>query len=179
MSAAAAEAILAPLGRKVLPVKGDGNCLFRALGYYFYGTEMMHCKTRTLLSDFVVANSNRFKSIVMDGDVMNHAQKMQHLSVWGTHVELQATASLFQVPVYMLTFSRQQNRYIWHCYQPWDSSKLKFPETEPPPTHISNLDHVELLHVRACHFDVILHEEEGFPLDRPVLEAARLFIKLE
>ena len=74
MSAAAAEAILAALGRKVLPVKGDGNCLFRALGYYFYGTEMMHCKTRTLLSDFVVANSDRFKSIVMDGDVMNHVQ---------------------------------------------------------------------------------------------------------
>ena len=41
----------------------------------------------------------------------------------------------------------------------------------PPPTHLSNLDHVELLHVRACHFDVILHEEGG---DRPVLEAARL-----
>ena len=87
MSAAAAEAILAALGRKVLPVKGDGNCLFRALGYYFYGTEMMHCKTRTLLSDFVVANSDRFKSIVMDGDVMSHVQRMQHLSVWGTHVD--------------------------------------------------------------------------------------------
>ena len=36
--------------------------------YYFYGTEMMHCKTRTLLSDFVAVNSD----IVMDGDVMNH-----------------------------------------------------------------------------------------------------------
>ena len=179
MSAAAAEAILTALGRKVLQVKGDGNCLFRALGYYFYGTEMMHCKTRTLLSDFVTANSDRFKSIVMGGDVMNHVQKMQHLSVWGTHIELQATASLFQDPVYMLTFSRQQNRYIWHCYQPRDSSKLKFPETEPPPTHLSNLDHVELLHVRACHFDVILHEEVRFSLDRPVLETARLFIKLD
>ena len=65
----------------------------------------MHCKTQTLLSDFVVANSERFKSIVMNGDVMNHVQRMQHLSVWGTHVELQATASLLQVPVYMLTFS--------------------------------------------------------------------------
>ena len=28
MSAAAAEAILAALGQKILPVKGDGNCLF-------------------------------------------------------------------------------------------------------------------------------------------------------
>ena len=33
----------------------------------------------------------------MDSDVMNHVQKMQHLSVWVTHVQLQATVSLFQV----------------------------------------------------------------------------------
>ena len=102
MSAAAAEAIPAALGRNVLQVKKDGNCLFRALGYYFYGIEMMHCKTRTLLSDFVAANSDRFKNIVMGGDVMNHVQKMQHISVWGTHVELQATASLFQLPVWKM-----------------------------------------------------------------------------
>ena len=106
-----------------------------------------------------------------------HVQKMQHL--WNSRRATGYSRSLFQVPVYMLTFSRQQNGYIWHCYQARDSSKLKFPETEPPPTHLYNLDRAELLHVRACHFDVILHEEEGFPLDRPVLEAARLSIKLD
>ena len=84
-------------GRRYFKSKGmDGNCLFCVLSYYFYGTEMMHCKTQTLLLDFVAANSDRFKSIVTGGDVTNHVQKMQHLSVWGTHVEL-------QVPVYMLT----------------------------------------------------------------------------
>ena len=46
--------------------------------------------TQTLLSDSVAAN-DRFKSIVMDGDVMNH------VSMCGdTYVELQATASLLQ-----------------------------------------------------------------------------------
>jgi len=149
-AAAAAEAILAALHGTESTLSQRGWKLpFRALSYYFYGTEMMHCKTRTLLSDFVAANSDRFKTIEMGDDVTYLVQKMQHLSVWGAHVELQATASLFQVPVYMLTFSRQQNRYIWHCYQPWDSSKLKFPETEPLPTHLSNLDHVELLHVKS------------------------------
>ena len=29
------------LRRKGLPLKGDENCLFRALGFYFYGTEVM------------------------------------------------------------------------------------------------------------------------------------------
>ena len=51
--------------------------------------EMIHCKTQTLLSDFVDANSD---SIVMDRDVMNY---VQILLVWGTRIKLQATASLF------------------------------------------------------------------------------------
>jgi len=42
----------------------------------FYGTEMMHCKTQTLLSDYVAVNSNRFKSSYCGwwkvNDVMNH-----------------------------------------------------------------------------------------------------------
>jgi len=170
MSAAAAEAIVTALGRKVLPIQGDGNCLFRAFGYYFHGSEMMHCKTRMLLSHFVATNRDRFKGIVLDGDVENHVRKMQHLTVWGPQVELQAAASLYQVPVYLLTFSKQLHKYSWQCYQPWDSSKLNFPETEPSPTRLSNLDHVELLHLRGCHFDCILHREGGFSLDRPVLE---------
>ena len=130
---------------------------------------------------FFAANRDRFKGIVLDGDVENHVRKMQHLTVWGTQVELQAAASLYQVPVYLLIFSKQLHKYTWQCYQPWDSSKLNFPETEPSPTRLSNLDHVELLHLRGCHFDCILHWEGGFSLDRPVLEGRRdrLFITLD
>ena len=171
MSGVAAEAILKAAGQKVLPVKGDGNCLFRALGYYLYGTEMMHCKTRAILAKFVAKNSNRFECIIMDGTIEGHIEKMQELTVWGTQVELQATASLYQIPVYLLTFSSQVNKYSWQCYQPWDPSTLNFTDTEPLPTHISELDHIELLHLRSCHFDCILHKEGGFSLDRPVLDA--------
>lgn len=173
MSATAAAAILAELGRKILSVKGDGNCLFRALGYYFYGTEMMHSTTRMLVTQFVATNRDRFKPIVMDGDIESHVTKMQLLTVWGTQVELQAAASLYQVPVYVLTFSRTLNRYTWYCYEPWDVTKLNFSETDLQSTGTTDLDHVELLHLRACHFDCILHNEGGFLLDRPVLEGAK------
>ena len=57
--------------------------------------------------------------------------------------------------------------------------KVKVPSNRTIHTHLSNLDCVELLHVRACHFDVILHEEGRFSLDRPVLETVRVFIKLD
>ena len=171
MSAAAAEEILAALGRKVLPVKGDGNCLFRALGYYLYGTEMMHSRTRMELTNFVANNRAVFEAIVMDGDIENHLLRMQHLTVWGTQVELQAAASLYQIPVYILTFSKQQDMYNWQCFKPWAPTKLNFSNTGPLPTHLFNLDHIELLHLRNCHFDCILHKEGGFSLDTPILEA--------
>jgi len=90
---------------------------------------------------------------------------MQHLTVWRIQVELQAAAPL--------KFSKQRHKYSWQCYQPWDSSKVNFPETEPSPTRLSNLDHVELLHLRGCQFDCILHREGGFSLDSPVLESGR------
>ena len=104
---------------------------------------------------FVATN----KGIVLDAsDVKNHVRKMQHLTVWGTQVELQAAAPLYQVPVHLLTFSKQLHKYSWQCqcYQPWDSSKLNFPETEPLPTRLSNLDHASL--ERLPHW---LHPAQG------------------
>ena len=170
MTGAAAQAILAELGRKILSVKGDGNCLFCALGYY--GTEMMHSTTRMPLTQFVATIRDRFKPIVMDGDFESHVTKMQHLTVWRTQVELQAAASLYQVLVYILIFSKTLSRYTWFCYKPWDVTKLNFLETHLS-TRITDLDHVELIHLRACHFDCIVHNEGGFLLDRPVLEGAK------
>ena len=115
-----------------------------------------------LLSHFVATNRDI---------VENHVWKMQHLTVWRIQVELQAAAPLYQVPMYLLTFSKQLHKYSWQCYQPWDLSK--FPETEPSPTILSNLDHVELLHLRHCQFDCMLHREGGLSLDSPVLEGGR------
>ena len=142
-----AKAIVA-LERKVLAAS-QSRWRLSFLSCYFYGTEMMHCKTQTLLSDFVAANSDRFKKY-SDGQwclYMNHVQEMHHLSVWGTQVELRAIASLFQVTVYMLTFSWQQNKYMHvtlHCL--YQHACIKFglikvgssqQQNQPQPTFLT------------------------------------------
>ena len=77
-----------------------------------------------------------------------------------------------QFPANQIGWKVVLERYIWHCCQPW--------ENYPPPTFLHNLDHVELLYAqRACHFNFILYEKLRFSLDRSVLEALRLFIKLD
>ena len=51
--------IITALGWKVLPIQGDGNCLFHAFGYYFHGSEIMHCKTQMLLSHYFCCYQQR------------------------------------------------------------------------------------------------------------------------
>jgi len=153
VACAYAEAIGTALGWKVLPIQGDGNCLFRALPWEW--DDALQDRNATVT----------FCCYQPWQVVENHVWKMQHLTVWRIQVELQAAGPL--------KFSKQRHKYSWQCYQPWDSSKVNFPETEPSPTHLSNLDHVELLHLRGCQFDCILHREGGFSLDSPVLESGR------
>ena len=47
------EQLLASQNRKLIQIKGDGNCLFRALSLVVYGSEMYYSKIRELLVNFV------------------------------------------------------------------------------------------------------------------------------
>ena len=54
---------------------------------------------------------------------------MQRFGEWGTQVELQAAATLFQKPLYVLTQStNDKGDYNWIIYKPQLSSNLSFPK---------------------------------------------------
>ena len=73
---------------------------------------MMHCKTRTLLSDFVAVNSD----IVMDGDVMNHVI----ISQCGN--SSRSTGYSILVPSFTLHAHVPDNRnYIYTNHGPYQS----------------------------------------------------------
>ena len=87
--------------RQVKPIIGDGNCLFRAIGFVLYGTEMAHEKVRELLVQFVSENRGSFRPYI-DGDIETYLAKMKYTRVWGTAVELLAVTALLQIPVFTL-----------------------------------------------------------------------------
>ena len=131
--------------RRITSIKGDGNCLFRALSLMVYGTEMLHAKVRELLVAFVRNNANKFRVYVTEGSLEDHILNMQYTRIWGTQVELYAVASLFQKEIYIFTPTlRKDGMYTWIKIPPYPPHvELVFPpRDEPWPRLLDEIDHV-------------------------------------
>ena len=129
-----------PCSRKVFRSKGNSD--FSALGYYMYWTEMMYCKTQTLLATWFCCCPT-----VTDSKALWHydVQRMQHLS--RTHTCKYS---------YTHTHKKKKKFSIPVADSEGTSGTVTNHGTTPHP---SNFDHVELLHLSACHFEFILHEK--------------------
>ena len=112
--------------RKLKEIKGDGNCLFRALAYFAYGTEELNDTVRRLLLKFVKMNTEIFRPYVFHKTLEDHIDNMQHNRKWGTQVELIASASLFEMDVFVFTdtYGSTCSEYRWMKYSPIDPRKL-------------------------------------------------------
>lgn len=98
---------------------------------------------------------------------------MQHVGEWGTQVELQAAAILFQKPLYVLTqCTNDKEEYNWILYKPDYSVNLVFPaETEAKclSTFVTILQHLEICHTNGCHYDCVMDYNDQIPLKPPCL----------
>ena len=89
---------LAKQKRKVKPIIGDGNCLFRALGLIVYKSEFTHQHIRQLLANFLSENKACFQKYCRKGlSIEEHIGRMRYDRCWGTAIEILATASLLQM----------------------------------------------------------------------------------
>ena len=114
-------------GRKLCSITRDGNCLFRALAFILCGAEDDHKKMRLLLVKFLEQNTQLFQPLVMtDHSLQDHIRRMHRMKEWGTQVELQAAASLFQKELYVFTQLTANTQYDWIRYEPHSPNKLNF-----------------------------------------------------
>uniref|UniRef100_A0A0N7ZBW4 OTU domain-containing protein n=1 Tax=Scylla olivacea TaxID=85551 RepID=A0A0N7ZBW4_SCYOL len=74
-----------PLNVKI--IKGDGNCLFRALLFAITGGEDQHTVVRNMVCDFMACN---------EGSKM---ESVRNDKVWGTTTEILAAANMFNVNI--------------------------------------------------------------------------------
>ena len=108
-------AFLIRTGRKVFNIKGDGNCLFRALSHQLFGTEDHHLSLRTSLVRYELFNKQHFQGYLIPPhdrkDISSHAIYMSAPDMWGTQVELKAAATMFGLPIYFL--EKSARGYEW------------------------------------------------------------------
>ena len=81
------------------------------------------------------------------GASKEYNQKMRQSGEWGTDMELQVAASLYQKSVYVFTQQSSSTRYGWTHYTP------------TTPMDVQRLPkHLELCHTNNNHFDCIVNE---------------------
>ena len=167
------EQLLASQNRKLVRIRGDGNCLFRALSLIVYGSEMCHAKVRELLVNFVRTNADNFRVYVTTGTTLeDHLLHMQYSRTWATQVELYAAASLFGREIFVYTPTvRVDKQYIWTVVPPVAPHvALTFPPNDEPwPKRLNEIDHMELCHTAGNHFDVVADMEGQQSLTPPNL----------
>ena len=98
------------LGHKVVRIKMDHNCLFRALAYLRDGNDLAHEEVRQLVCDELEADvgqrySGSFTS--GEGEFLNdvsypaYVERMRHVNEWGGDLELTAFAFKFGLKIHV------------------------------------------------------------------------------
>ena len=94
-----------------------------------------------------------------------HWRKLCHPCTWATHIEVMATATYFQVPVYFCT-QAPSGFYRWEVFKPlqipnyqFKHPLLPFPEEILPALHIPR--HFELSYTQKRHYDCVVSLENG------------------
>ena len=168
---------LAKQGRKRKVILGDGNCLFRPVSYLVHGSQDDHQKLREALVTTVEMNRNCFEKYIMEGTFNDHVVAMRREGVWGTQVELFATATYFHMQVYICSPHPTTKEYRWLCFSPLDHCQLL--EDKSIPQMPINIQHVELCHSAGSHYDCIIDKQNIFPASPPQLQCSSMYLNID
>ncbi|MBY0307588.1 MAG: hypothetical protein K2Q09_02500 [Phycisphaerales bacterium] len=110
--------LLKERGLRLVPVAGDGNCLFRAIALQVYGTAEAHVILRRRCMDFIEnsrATFEPFTGASFEAYVANKRKDgMESPLAWGGHVEVQAISEMFSTPIEIYDAEQGQAVNIFH-----------------------------------------------------------------
>lgn len=95
--------LLAPLGFHIVPIKPDGNCLFRAVAHQIFNEEERHGETRKACVDYLRNNKIIYRDFVQEKKIDEYLDRMRKLGEWGDHLELHALSVLYGIQIDVFT----------------------------------------------------------------------------
>ena len=170
--------ILNKQGRTIDKILPDGNCLFRSISKALFGTSSGHIHLRKLIVSFIRSNLQLLGGLCNPPSTEEHCKCMEKPGTFGTQAELQAAASLFQVPVYLFQKPNETRDWAWMVYSPQPKRRLNYTaclalEAVQSP---STFD-IEILY-HGAHFDVIVSSDPTVQLPFPHLPHSSCFVDL-
>lgn len=88
------EANLLNRGLRIVEMKADGNCLFRALAYVLWQDAELHMRVRQRIMEYLMQERDYFSQFVAE-DFKRYCRRKRREGVYGNHLELQAAAEVF------------------------------------------------------------------------------------
>lgn len=86
----------------VVPIRGDGNCLFRSISYCIYGTQEKHYEIRKRVVERVVSDWLRYKDFIIGDtsygkikDARDYRSLMSRDGQYAGHVEIHSASEVF------------------------------------------------------------------------------------
>ena len=90
-------------GFRIDKVRGDGNCLFRAVSLSVYGNEEKHEEVRRLCvafmldnGDTLMENGESFCSFIVGESLSAYCKRISKLREWGDHLEVLALSGVYR-----------------------------------------------------------------------------------
>ena len=139
---------------------GDRNCFYRGISYQLFGTQEEHSTIRSVVSRMENLNKEIFSPyLISQLNKSTIEEQICHVSTpgtWATHIEVLATASVFEVPVFYCMQDSQEG-HKWRVVKPI-TRLVRFPELPDVDNSINLLkpDHFELFYHENSHYDVVL-----------------------
>lgn len=135
--------IIEPPTEKV-PIRADGNCLFRSFSYFLTGSQTSHKRIRQLVLKYMRINTATFSNLAETPNYPD-GSNMDHHGVWGTEVEIVAFASLVATSIVVYgRFGRDNSGaaiYKWLTYSP--NKDVQPAAGLPPSTKIMYLKNTD------------------------------------
>ena len=130
-------------------IKGDGNCLFRAVSYCVTGSEDNHGAIRQATCKYLLENEGNFKSLQRNVNIsMNEYMQISHMNengTWATEMEIIGIAAMLKINVYTFSFGQ------------W----LLFDGRRVNSEFVNNRGSIYLHHLNENHYNVISTKCKG------------------
>ena len=105
--------------QKTIRIRGDGNCFFRTVSHIVSGDQEEHTSVRIAIVRYLRQNPQVFLSVLPDSQTMDQyllQSKMETPRSWATEVEIFATATLLNTPIWI--FAPYGKNLRWMKYAP-------------------------------------------------------------
>ena len=92
---------------KIVPMNGDGNCLFRSVSHQLYGDESFHMLIREASMRYISLEREYFCQFMIGGAEKfdEYLAQMSRSGAWGDDIEIQAMSEIYNKPFNIFAYS--------------------------------------------------------------------------